>query len=141
MGWTSTFRSTIATAIMCAVPTLAQTPQRPPQIVSPEILPDHRVTFRIQAPKASEITLWGDWMGSSPAEKLTKGEQDVWSVTVGPLVPDQYCYSFTVDGVKTFDPRNPSINQGISGSDSMFFLPGEEAAFEDNQPVPHGEFR
>jgi len=120
---------------------IAQVSQRGPQVVSPEALSDHRVTFRIQAPKALEITLWGDWMGSSPAEKLTKGEQDVWSVTVGPLVPDLYCYSFTVDGVKVVDPRNPMIKQGVSGSDSMFFLPGDEAAFENNASVPHGQIR
>ena len=40
----------------------AQGPQRGPMIISPEVLPDHRVTFRIQAPKASEITLRGDWI-------------------------------------------------------------------------------
>jgi enterochelin esterase-like enzyme len=139
-------RSETSVLLWCLVSTLApgamaQMAQRGPQIISPEVLSDHRVTFRIQAPKASEITLQGDWMGSSPAEKLTQGEQDVWSVTVGPLVPDLYCYSFTVDGVKVIDPRNAMIKQGISGSDSMFFLPGDEAAFEDNAPVSHGQIR
>ncbi len=146
MRCTSAVRSTTSVLLWCLVSTLApeavaQMSQRGPQIVSPEVLSDRRVTFRIQAPKASEITLWGDWLGNAPAEKLTKGDQDVWSVTVGPLAPDQYCYSFTVDGVKTIDPRNPSIKQGVSGSDSMFFLPGDEAAFEDNRPVAHGQIR
>jgi enterochelin esterase-like enzyme len=145
MRWTSTFRiaplALLCTAAMLPSKAMAQGGQRAPQVVSPEVLSDRRVTFRIQAPKASEITLWGDWLGSAPAEKLTKGEQDVWSVTVGPLAPDLYCYSFSVDGVKTIDPRNPAIKQGVSGLDSMFFLPGEEAAFEDNQPVPHGAIR
>ena len=119
----------------------AQGLQRGPQIVSPEVQSDGHVVFRIQAPKASEITLWGDWMGSSPAEKLAKGDQDIWSATVGPLVPDLYCYSFTVDGVKIADPRNPLVKQGVTGVDSMFFMAGEESAFEDNKPVPHGQIR
>ena len=32
-----------------------------PRVVSPEILPDKRVTFRLLAPKASEVTLTGHW--------------------------------------------------------------------------------
>jgi len=33
------------------------------------------------------------------------------------------------------------IKQGISSLDSMFPVPGEPAAFEENRPVPHGEIR
>jgi len=129
---------------------MAQAPQRGPSgpmrylgpgIVSPEVLPDHRVTFRIQAAKASEVTLRGDWMEGIASEKLSKDDQGVWSVTVGPLVPDFYSYSFTVDGVKTLDPRNAVIKQGVSSLDNMFFVAGEEAAFQDNKPVPHGQIR
>src|SRR5512146_532504 len=71
---------------------IAQGPQRGTTIVSPEVLPDHRVTFRIQAPKASEITLRGDWMEGAASEKLAKDDKGIWSVTVGPLVPDFYSY-------------------------------------------------
>jgi enterochelin esterase family protein len=98
------------------------------------------VTFRIQAPKAEEVTLRGDWMEGAP-EKLAKDENGLWSITVGPLTPDYYSYAFTVDGVKTIDPRNASIKQGVSSLDNMFFLAGDEANFEDNRPVPHGQIR
>lgn len=114
---------------------------RGPAVVSPQILPEGRVTFRILAPKASEVSLRGDWMQGFGSENLSKGDDGVWSVTVGPLVPDFYSYSFTVDGVRTVDPQNPVVKQGIRSLDSMFFLPGKEAAFEDNQPVPHGQIR
>jgi enterochelin esterase family protein len=115
--------------------------ERGPGIVSPEVLPDHRVTFRIQAAKASEVTLRGDWMEGIASEKLSKDDQGVWSVTVGPLMPDFYSYSFTVDGVKTLDPLNAVVKQGVRSLDNMFFLAGEEAAFQDNKPVPHGQIR
>jgi enterochelin esterase family protein len=46
-----------------------------------------------------------------------------------------------VDGVRTVDPRNATIKQGINSLDSMFFLPGPESAFEDLKPVPHGDIR
>jgi len=107
---------------------------------SPEVLSDHRVTFRIQALKASEVTIRGDWM-EGPAARLEKGENGIWSVTLGPLMPDYYSYSFTVDGVKTIDPRNPAIKQGVSGLDSMFFMAGDESKFEENREVPHGQVR
>jgi hypothetical protein len=34
-----------------------------PRVVSPEILPDNRVTFRLLAPKATEVIVNGDWPG------------------------------------------------------------------------------
>ncbi|RPJ59236.1 MAG: esterase [Acidobacteria bacterium] len=124
----------------------SQTPPAParpatPAVVSPEVLPDHRVTFRIRAPKASDVILRGDWMEGTTVEKLAKGEDGVWSTTVGPLTPDFYSYSLTVDGVKTLDPPNAFIKQGIAGVDNIVFVSGPEAAFEDNNPVPHGQIR
>jgi enterochelin esterase family protein len=126
------------------VPSPAQEPKKqpaqPPRLVSPEVQPDKKVTFRIRAPKATEVTLRGDWM-TGAAEKLTRDDQGVWSVTLGPLTPDFYSYAFTVDGVRTLDPSNATIKQGITSLDNMFFLPGPEADFQDNKPVPHGDVR
>src|SRR5437660_187651 len=125
----------------------AQYPPRQPTpndtLRSPEVLPDHRVTFRIYAPKASEVAVSGDWIaqGLGTGGKLEKDDQGVWSITVGPLAPDFYSYTLTVDGVRTVDPKNPMIKQGIASVDSMFEVPGGEAAFEENQSVPHGEIR
>jgi len=125
-----------------AAPGTAQQPKKdpPPRVVSPQVHPDKKVTFRIRAPKASEVTVRGDWM-TGPAEKLAKDDQGVWSVTVGPLAPDFYSYAFTVDGVRTLDPQNAMIKQGLASLDNMFFLPGPEADFEDNKAVPHGDIR
>jgi enterochelin esterase family protein len=130
-----------AAAGTASTPAAPRRPASGDALVSPEVLPDHRVTFHIAAPKASEVRVGGDWLQGQGPAKLEKDEQGVWSVTVGPLVPDFYSYAFTVDGVKTVDPRNPTIKQGISGLDSMFFVPGPEAEFEDNRPVPHGDVR
>ena len=126
-------------------PAAAQQPKKQPApktppLVSPEVHPDKKVTFRIRAPKAGEVTLRGDWM-NGPAEKLTKDENGVWSVTVGPLTPDFYSYGFTVDGVRTLDPGNATIKPGITSLDNLFFLAGPESEFMDNKPVPHGDVR
>ena len=146
------FRNYLAVAVMglslLAAAARAQgLPQRTPTpndtLKSPEVLPDNRVAFRIYAPKASEVTLGGDWIaqGLGTGGKLEKDDKGVWSITVGPLPPDFYSYSFTVDGVRTLDPKNPLIKQGVNSLDNMFFLSGAAAAFEDNQTVPHGEVR
>ena len=49
---------------------------------SPKVLPDNRVTFRIYAPKASEVLLDGDWVlqGLGTGGPLLKDEQGVWSI-------------------------------------------------------------
>ncbi len=94
------------------------------------------MTFRIYAPKASEVSVSGDFGAGG---KLTKDEKGVWSITVGPLPPDYYSYTFHVDGVRTIDPKNAMIKQGVGSLESMFLLPGSEADFEATKDVPHGQ--
>jgi len=114
-------------------------PQTPPDtLLSPEVRPDRTVTFRLRAPKASEVTVTGDWMLDYPSSKtpLTKDSDGVWSVTVGPLVPNIYLYSFTVDGMTIADPVNPTVKLRARTSASLVLVPGgEEWEFRD---VPHG---
>ncbi len=145
------YSSRIAGAILfiCTLSSfaLAQQPPRQPTpndtLKSPEVLPDSRVVFRIYAPKASEVTVGGDWIsqGLGTGGRLTKDEQGVWAITVGPLPADFYSYAFTVDGVRTLDPKNAMIKQGVTSLDNMLLVPGANAAFEDTQAVPHGELR
>jgi enterochelin esterase family protein len=112
-------------------------------LVSPEIKPDGTVTFRLYAPKASQVSISGDWISQGLGEggSLAKDDQGVWSISVGPLPPDLYSYTFTVDAIKVVDPQNALIKQGIRSVDSLFFLPGDEADFEEIQSVPHGQIR
>jgi enterochelin esterase-like enzyme len=117
----------------------AQPPRRQPTpndtLKSNEVAPDHKVTFRIYAPKADEVSLSGDF---GETGKMTKDDKGVWSLTVGPLTPDFYTYAFHVDGVRTIDPKNAMIKQGINSLESMFLVPGSEAEFETTKDVPHG---
>ena len=110
----------------------------PDQIQSPETLPDRRVTFRIYAPKATEVILDGDWVlqGLGTGGPFQKDDQGVWSITVGPLPPDFYMYTLAVDGVPTIDPQNRAVKQGIAPLKNVLLVPGEEAAFEVTAAVP-----
>jgi enterochelin esterase family protein len=114
----------------------------PAPVVSPEILPDQRVVFRLRAPNVEEVTIAGDfWLEQRRVEKLVKDEDGVWSITVGPLFPDLYSYFFLVDGMPIPDPANGAIKPGIRTTQSMFTVPGEQTAFLEARPVPHGEVR
>jgi enterochelin esterase-like enzyme len=123
----------------------AQAPPRQPTpndtLVSPEVMPDGRIVFRIYAPKASDVQLRGDWLEGPGPVVLTKDAAGVWSTAVGPLPPDLYTYTLVVDGVRTLDPKNPLIKQGIASVDNMVSVAGPGAAFQATRPVPHGEIR
>ncbi len=141
----SRFAVSLALLALASIAPPRATAQRPQRRSTPndtlkstEVAPDKKVTFRIYAPKADEVSVGGDF---GRGRAMTKDEQGVWSLTVGPLTPDFYSYTFTVDGVRTIDPKNAMNKPGISSLESMFLVPGEEAEFEATGDVPHGEVR
>lgn len=123
--------------LLCATTVIAQTPQ-PDTIVTPEVHPDRTVTFRIRAPKASEVTLFGDWMPVGTKHPMTKDSSGVWSVTVGPIEPTIHLYSYTVDGVTMADPVNPRVKLRQYTSASLVEVPAEKGSVWDVRDVPHG---
>ncbi len=111
--------------------------QQAPQFVSPEVSADGRVTFRIFAPQAQAIRLAaGDIPGVGSNTQLTKADNGVWEVAVGPLGSGAYRYNFNVDGVATIDPRNPAISESNNNVWSLVYVPGSEMF--DTREVPHG---
>lgn len=113
-------------------------PRGATNIVSPVIAEDRRVTFRLRAPAAGSVTVSGDFGADA---SLNKGEDGLWSVTVGPLAPELYVYHFLVDGVRMLDPGNPQAKIGYVTSTitSLLTVPTGQPAFYDVQDVPHGE--
>jgi enterochelin esterase-like enzyme len=110
-----------------------------PPIVSPEVKDDRSVTLRFRAPNAKEVTLVGELDGKP--HPMTKDDNGIWSVTLGPLAPDVYNYQFNVDGIIAMDPANPSVKLGFGAFPpaNMFEIPGDE--FDDARDVPHGTVR
>ncbi len=118
---------------------------RGPVVVSPEVLAERRIVFRIMAPQAREVRLQGSDInagltaagtGGPALPPMTKGENGVWEVTIGPLEPGAYRYNFSVDGVTVIDPRNPSTSESNATAWSLVYVPGAE--FMDLRNVPHG---
>jgi enterochelin esterase-like enzyme len=69
---------------------------------------------------------------------MTKGDNGLWSVTIGPLAPEIYTYSFLVDGLKTIDLANPVTNTGAGVESSIVEIPSDPPRFDQVQEVPHG---
>jgi enterochelin esterase-like enzyme len=103
---------------------------------SPEIGSDHTVTFRIRVPKATEVVLQGQWKdGRTP---MTKGTNEVWSATVGPIDAGVWEYSFNVDGLTIIDPGSPWIKPQREPRTSILHIVGDPPKIWDFQDVPHG---
>lgn len=107
------------------------------RIASPEVLPDHRITFRISAPKATEVVLRFS-EGTPQSHRMTRGEDGVWNITIGPVEPEIYTYSFLLDGVRMIDLSNPIAKVGASIDASVVEVPGDPPRFDQVQAVPHG---
>jgi enterochelin esterase-like enzyme len=111
---------------------------RPDATLSPEVHADRKVTFRVRAPKASEVTLTGDWMATGAKEAMTKGDGGVWSITLGPLPAGPDIYNFTIDGVAVPDPVNPRVKLRARTSASVVEVPGDGSELWQPADVPHG---
>jgi len=108
-----------------------------PRLRSPQISDDHHVTLRIYAPKASEVTFNADWIGATNLP-MTKDDQGVWSITVGPLDAQLYGYWFLVDGIRTLDPSNSETERDGNRFSSLLMVSGPADAMWDFKGVPHG---
>lgn len=135
----------IAIALMGAVtlPTSrGQAPKRP-ALVSPEIHADGKVTVRLFAPRAEKVTLNSGEMQpilQATSTALNKSADGVWSVTVGPLPPGIYDYSFNVDGVVITDPSSTNVFGNRQGSRGFLEVPGPKGKprHDEWRDVPHG---
>jgi len=104
---------------------------------SPEVLSDGRITFRLLAPKATEVLVQGNWEGGGNLA-MTKDESGLWSVTTPALQPELWTYTFSVNGVKTPDPRNYNVARDGVGFMNTVLVPGAASAVIQTRPVPHG---
>jgi enterochelin esterase family protein len=112
-------------------------------LVSPEIGSDGRVTFRIRAPKAEKVRVssWElrPWLGAS-SKDLAKNDLGVWSLTIGPVDPGIYDYSFDVDGVRMVDMASDRVFAGRRGARGVLDVPGppDRPRQDEWRDVPHG---
>ncbi|SFE71175.1 esterase [Thermoflexibacter ruber] len=111
--------------------------QRPPSISSPEVAPDHSITFRYYAPKAQKVMVSGEFLAAPML--MTKDTSGIWSVTVPSVKPDIYPYSFWVDSVQIADPNNTYIFANERFKRSIVEVHGDQPLIHSLQNVPHGK--
>jgi enterochelin esterase family protein len=69
---------------------------------------------------------------------MVKDAQGVWSATVGPLAPEFWIYTFTVNGVAMLDPRNINTRRNALRIENTLLMPGPASADYAVHAVPHG---
>jgi enterochelin esterase-like enzyme len=135
----------VVLALAFTVGAFAQQPTPPPAgppqartaAASPEIGPDGRVTFRVDAPKAALVVLNGDWPGGRGLQ-MAKGPTGTWSLTTEPLAPEIWTYTYSIDGVTTLDPGNARVlRDGVRRLNAVVVRGAASAPFVVGK-VPHG---
>lgn len=107
--------------------------REPPE--SPQIRDDRRVTFRYEDPTAGSVKLKGI---HRTMVDMKRGSHGVWSVTVGPMDPGLYDYSFVVDGEQVIDPSNPQVMPELNPDTSSLEITTRTPLFYQWRDVPHG---
>lgn len=121
-----------------------------PQVMSPQVNDDNSVTFRLDAPGVSSVSVVGDFLperdmttpqGESMKVRiadLQKNESGVWEFTSEPLSPELYNYNFIVNGLKITDPSNVYQVRDIASLMNIFLIDGDRASLYGVKDVPHG---
>lgn len=110
--------------------------QRPPALSSPDVHADHSITFRYFSRNAKKVMVSGEFLKAPVA--MTRDTSGIWSVTVPPVKPDIYPYSFMVDSVSLADPSNSYIFANERFKRSIVDVPGDQPLVHSLQNVPHG---
>jgi enterochelin esterase-like enzyme len=128
-------KSSLTFLFLCSGVFAQRQPQAPAP-VSSEVHADRTITFRLSAPKANEVSVSGEF--AQGPQRMQKDDAGVWSITVGPVEPEVYSYTFSVDGFRDIDPNNPNLKPGVRSSSSVLEVPAAQPQFYDPQPKPHG---
>ena len=112
-------------------------PQRRPAVSSPDVHADHSITFRYYSRTAQRVYVSGEFL-KAPV-KMSNDTSGVWSVTVPPVTPEIYPYSFWVDSVQIADPNNTYLFANERFKRSIVDVPGDQPLIHALQNVPHGK--
>jgi len=108
------------------------------RILSPEILPDNSVVFRIKAPNASSVAVIGTFAIDFKPVSMVKNDSGIYETKIGPLPSDMYEYRFILDSSMMLDPNNNAVTRDGSIVENRLLVPGKLADLIAAQNVPHG---
>lgn len=101
----------------------------------PQVMPDHSVAFKIEAPEAKEVQI--DLGGQID---LQKDEDGFWTGRTDPLSGGFHYYSLLIDGVAVADPASESF-YGMGRMASGIEIPYPGRDYYEMRNVPHGDIR
>jgi enterochelin esterase family protein len=126
--------------LLLAVPFMTEAQRRPSKIVSPEVLSDNSVIFKVYAPKAADAKVVGTWNRRFAPDVMIK-KDTLWEVKVGPIPSDMYEYDIVIDGIPMLDPLNKAVTRDGAYIQSRLMVPGGLGDIIDVKPVPHGDLK
>lgn len=101
----------------------------------PQILPDNRVVFRLNAPEADQVQI--DLGRKYDMEQDSSG---TWTVTTDSISRGFHYYSLLLDGVAVADPASETF-YGMGRMASGIEIPYADGGFYALREVPHGDIR
>jgi enterochelin esterase-like enzyme len=101
----------------------------------PQILADHRVIFRIQAPDAQKVQI-----DLGKKYDMVKDKEGYWSVTTDSIGEGFHYYSLLIDGVAVADPSSETF-YGMGRMASGIEIPFAGGGYYAVRNVPHGDIR
>lgn len=101
----------------------------------PQILPDHRVKFRLKAPEAKTVQI-----DLGKKYEMSKDASGIWSVTTDSIGEGFHYYSLVIDGVAVADPASETF-YGMGRMASGIEIPSRNGEFYAIKDVAHGGIR
>lgn len=98
---------------------------------------DGTITFQYKNDRAKEVAVDVQFAGKKAMAR--DSITGLWTVTLGPAVPDMYPYSFQVDGIGVMDPLCDQYFPNEGFKNSLLEIPAKEGTLpHDIKDVPHG---
>lgn len=106
---------------------------------SPVVGADGRVTFRLYAPEAKDVTIRTNSDFTKDPVNFVKNDEGVWSATTTPIPSGAYRYNFMVDGSVVLDNRNPLTSPGALNVQSLVVVSRDSNDIQaDKSGIAHG---
>ena len=99
----------------------------------PQILPDGRAIFRVNAPDAQKVQL-----DLARKYDMARNNEGVWEVTTDSLTEGFHYYSLLIDGMAVADPASETF-YGMGRMASGIEVPFKGDGYYAAKDVPHGE--
>ncbi|MBR5956763.1 MAG: hypothetical protein IKZ99_00175 [Salinivirgaceae bacterium] len=132
---THIFKKSAMLAAICAMALQISAQPGAPQVQSPVVNKDNTVTFNYRNNTAQKVEVDVQFAGR---HEMTKDDKGVWTITLGPTVPDIYPYCFIVDGMQVMDPQNAEWFPNEGFKNSLLDMRGDFNLPHALKNVPHG---